>query len=198
MKSPSAIAKRRRPRKKAIDSIAILPLTNSSGDPNTEYLSDGITESLINNLSQLPKLRVMARSTVFRYKTRTTSRLDPLEPDPIQVGRDLNVSAALINMGMGGLQEAGLVDSVWRPMFLIGALPALLALLIRRRLKEPERWQQVSHEGAVARQLGSYKALFQHPLWRKHALIGLALAFSGVVGLWAVGFFSIDLMGNVV
>src|SRR5947209_16903424 len=93
-----------------------------------------------------------------------------------------NISAAFINLGMGGLQEAGLVESYWRPLFVIGALPALLALLIRRRLKEPERWQQVSHEGAVARQLGSYRALFEHPLWRKHALIGLALAFSGVVG----------------
>ena len=50
-----------------IGSIAVLPFANSSGDQNTEYLSDGITESLINNFAQLPKLRVMARTTVFRY-----------------------------------------------------------------------------------------------------------------------------------
>lgn len=87
----------RRPRaRRSIDSLAILPLINTSGDPETDYLSDGITESLINNLSQLPKLRVMARSTVFRYKPRTTSRLDLQEPDAMQVGRELNVSAALI------------------------------------------------------------------------------------------------------
>jgi len=49
---------------KTIDSLAILPLTNETNDPETEYLSDGITESLINNLSQLPKLRVLPRSTV--------------------------------------------------------------------------------------------------------------------------------------
>ncbi len=79
-----------------LDSLAILPLINLSGDPDTDYLSDGITESLINNLSRLPKLRVMARSTVFRYKTRTTSGLQADEPDPMQVGRDLNVRAALI------------------------------------------------------------------------------------------------------
>ncbi len=109
-----------------------------------------------------------------------------------------NVSAAVIYMVMGGLREAGLVTSIWRPMFVIGAVPALLALLIRRRLKEPEVWQQAAHEGAVARQLGSYRALFQHPVWRRHALIGLALAFAGVVGLWAVGFYTIDLVGNVV
>ncbi len=79
-----------------LDSLAILPLINLSGDPETDYLSDGITESLINNLSRLPKLRVMARSTVFRYKTRTTSGLQAEEPDPLVVGRDLNVRAVLI------------------------------------------------------------------------------------------------------
>ena len=67
-------------------------------------------------------------------------------------------------------------------MFLIGAIPALLALVIRRRLKEPERWQQASHEGATSKQLGSYAELFRHPVWRKHALLGLALACSGVIG----------------
>src|SRR5262249_41877711 len=108
-----------------------------------------------------------------------------------------NISAALISMAMGSLAEAGLVDSVWRPMFVIGAVPALLALIIRRRLKEPERWQQVSHEGAAARQLGSYRALFGDPRWARNALIGLALAFAGVVGLWAVGFFTMDLVGAV-
>ncbi|HKP85988.1 MAG TPA: protein kinase, partial [Blastocatellia bacterium] len=87
---------RRARARRSINSLAILPLINTSGDPETDYLSDGITESLINNLSQLPKLRVMARSTVFRYKPRTTSRLELQEPDPLLVGRELNVSAILI------------------------------------------------------------------------------------------------------
>ncbi len=78
-------------------------------------------------------------------------------------------------------------------MFIIGALPALLAVVIRLWLKEPEKWQKVSHEGGVAKQLGSYRELFRHPTWRKHALVGLALACSGVIGLWAVGFFTPDL-----
>ncbi len=72
-------------REKAIDSLAILPLVNASGDANLDYLSDGITENLINSLSQLPKLRVMARSTVFSYKGK--------EIDPRKVGRELNVRA---------------------------------------------------------------------------------------------------------
>jgi serine/threonine protein kinase/tetratricopeptide (TPR) repeat protein len=79
-------ATRRRARKH-IDSIAVLPLVNSSNDPDIDYLSDGITESLINALSRIPKLRVMARSTVFRYKGR--------EVDAQRVGLELNVRAVM-------------------------------------------------------------------------------------------------------
>jgi MFS family permease len=108
-----------------------------------------------------------------------------------------NISAALVGIAMGEMKEQGLVDSVWRPLFVIGAVPAVLALIVRWRLREPERWQHVAHEGEVARKLGSYRELFAHPVWRRHALIGLALAFSGIVGLWGVGFFTFDLVGNV-
>ena len=72
---------------RAIDSLAVLPLLNASADTGMEYLSDGITESIINALSQLPKVRVVARSTVFRYKGR--------EVDAKEVGRELNVRAVL-------------------------------------------------------------------------------------------------------
>jgi eukaryotic-like serine/threonine-protein kinase len=72
---------------KTIDSLAILPLANETHDPGTDYLSDGITETLINNLSQLPKLRVLPRSTVFRYKGR--------ELDPTVLSRELGVRAVL-------------------------------------------------------------------------------------------------------
>lgn len=108
-----------------------------------------------------------------------------------------NVSAALLSMAMGTLVEYGIAQSVWRPLFIVGAVPALLALFIRRRLKEPEQWQSAAHQHTAARELGSYRALFGDPRWRKHALVGLGLAFSGVVGLWAVGFFTMDLIGNV-
>lgn len=104
-----------------------------------------------------------------------------------------NISAALINIGFGVAEEKGWVNSPWRWMFVIGAVPALLALVIRRRLKEPERWQQVSHSGAAAKQLGSYSELFRDARWKKHALLGLVLACSGVIGLWAIGFFTPDL-----
>jgi eukaryotic-like serine/threonine-protein kinase len=82
----SQAAKKSRSRK-SIDSLAILPFENMSADADAEYLSDGITESIINALSQLPKLRVMARSTVFRYKGKN------LEPQ--NVANELKVRAVL-------------------------------------------------------------------------------------------------------
>lgn len=74
-------------REQVIDSIAVLPLANAAADLNLEYLSDGITEGIINSLSQLPTLRVMAWSTVTRYKSK--------EADPQEVGRELGVGAVL-------------------------------------------------------------------------------------------------------
>ena len=70
-----------------INSVAILPFVNDSKDPNAEYLSDGLTESIINSLSRLPDLKVMSRNAAFRFKG---SNLDPLE-----AGRNLNVGAVL-------------------------------------------------------------------------------------------------------
>jgi serine/threonine protein kinase/lipoprotein NlpI len=72
---------------KAIESIAVMPFANESGDQGLEYLSDGITESIISNLSQLPNLKVMSRNTAFHYKGR--------EIDAQSVGRDLKVRALL-------------------------------------------------------------------------------------------------------
>jgi MFS family permease len=103
-----------------------------------------------------------------------------------------NISAALINLGLSVSEESGLPTSPWRIMFLIGALPALLALLIRGRLKEPEQWTALKDTKKDVPK-NSYSELFADPLWRKHALLGLVLACSGVIGLWAVGFFAPDL-----
>jgi MFS family permease len=108
-----------------------------------------------------------------------------------------NISAAFVSMGMGELVAQGRVESIWRPMFIIGAVPAVLALVVRFWLKEPEAWEKASHKDAVAKKLGSYSELFGHPTWRRHALIGLALAFSGIVGLWGIGFFVFDLVADI-
>ena len=74
-------------RSTAIDSLAVLPFTNASADQNTDYLSDGITESLINSLSKLPHLRVKSRNTVFHYKGSETSTT--------KIGSELGVRALL-------------------------------------------------------------------------------------------------------
>ena len=81
--------------RRAINSVAIMPLVNTGKDPETEYLSDGITESIINSLSQLSQLKVTARTTVFRYKGR--------EVDPQNMGRELGVDALLT----GRVQQHG-------------------------------------------------------------------------------------------
>jgi len=72
---------------KKIDSVAVLPFVNATSDPNNEYLSDGLTESLISTLSQLPDLKVMARSSVFRFKAN--------QDDPQKIGQQLKVAAVL-------------------------------------------------------------------------------------------------------
>jgi MFS family permease len=76
----------------------------------------------------------------------------------------------------------------------IGILPALLAIVIRVRLEEPARWQHAAASDGPARRLGSYAELFGNPVWRHRAIVGMLLAFAGVVGLWGIGFFSVDLI----
>jgi serine/threonine protein kinase/Tfp pilus assembly protein PilF len=74
-------------RRRAIESVAVLPLHNAGGDAAAEYLSDGITETIISRLSRLSGLRVMSRSSVIRYKGP--------DVDPIAAGRELNVGAVV-------------------------------------------------------------------------------------------------------
>ncbi len=71
----------------AVESIAVIPFVNQDNDPSSEWISDGLTESIINNLTQLPNLKVIARSSVFRYKGK--------QVDPLAVGKELGVRAVL-------------------------------------------------------------------------------------------------------
>lgn len=83
------------PESSGYDSLAVLPFENVGGDEGTEYLSDGITESLISSLSGLPELRVMSRNSVFRFKGTSA--------DPKGIGEELNVGAVL----SGRVQQRG-------------------------------------------------------------------------------------------
>jgi MFS family permease len=112
-----------------------------------------------------------------------------------------NCTAAGLYVLLGSLEQSGSLGNVtaWRMMFLIGLVPAILVIFIQRKLKEPEAWRlareaQLRGEGKA---LGSFSEMFGHPTWRRHALLGLLLAFSGVVGLWGIGFFSVDLQQYV-
>ena len=90
-----------------INSIAVLPFVNESGNPEVEYLSDGMTETLISSLSQLPNLSVKARSSVFRYKGK--------DPSPQTIGTELNVEALvngrLVQRGNDLILHVELVDT---------------------------------------------------------------------------------------
>jgi MFS family permease len=92
----------------------------------------------------------------------------------------------------------------WRLLFLVGILPALLVIVIRRQLKEPETWQKAKkavEQGATAdelhRQLGDMREMFRDKRWRHHTIIGVLLAVSGVLALWGVAFGTPELVREI-
>lgn len=97
-----------------------------------------------------------------------------------------------LNGQLRGLNLWGLPLTAWRIAFLVGTVPAILALVVRRRLQEPERWKE-----AKGQRRGSYAELFGDRRWRRHALLGLGLGFAAVVGLWGIGFFGVQLAKTV-
>jgi MFS family permease len=117
-----------------------------------------------------------------------------------------NITAALLfitlgllelNGYMNGLKSVGL--SAWRILFLIGLFPAILVVFIQRRLKEPESWVRAKAAAAdgTGKRLGSYGDLFGGGWITKHAILGMLLAFVGVVGLWGIAFFAVDLTQTI-
>ena len=113
-----------------------------------------------------------------------------------------NMGAALISFVIPPqLEIQGFAG--WRWLFLIGILPALLVVVVRRSLKEPESWVQA--KAAIDRgektdeahkQLGDLKELFGDPRWRFHTIIGVMLSTAGVMALWGVGFWTPELIRN--
>lgn len=112
-----------------------------------------------------------------------------------------NIIAASVSILLGYMQTNDQLGGYqpWKIMFLIGIIPALLIVLIQSRLKEPEAWKRAraDHQSGVGKQLGSFKEMFGEPRWRSRAIFGVLLAFSGVVGLWGIGFFAPDLQAYV-
>jgi MFS family permease len=115
-----------------------------------------------------------------------------------------NITAGLIAVLVGWMQVSAVraggapTTDFWKWLFWVGAAPAFLCVFIQIRLKEPEKWVKAKEAGrASGAKFGSYASLFGEERWRKPALLGMVLCIAGVVGLWGVGFFSPELIGEV-
>lgn len=111
-----------------------------------------------------------------------------------------NITAASIAIFLGSLEGKSIpAGMAWKYMFIIGALPAFLCVFLQVRLKEPEKWVQARAAGKLTgAKFGSYASLFGEARWRRPALVGMLLCVAGVVGLWGIGFFSPELVGDVI
>ena len=105
-----------------------------------------------------------------------------------------NMIAALTVIALGQMQQAGTIAHAWKWEFLAGAIPAPLALVVFKKLREPDQWLKARAE---KKKMGSFSELLSDPRWRRNSIVGLLLAFAGVVGLWGIGFFSYDLFRPV-
>lgn len=108
-----------------------------------------------------------------------------------------NITAGFAKIGIDALEANGTIHagSGWRWMFLIGAVPALLIIFTRKSLKEPEAWQHLKDTNQLPKGsiLAPYASLLASKRWRKNLFIGAVIASTGVVGLWAIGEYAVDL-----
>lgn len=101
-----------------------------------------------------------------------------------------NLCAGLIGMGIGYMATLPFGLKPWQAMFLVGALPALLCVVVMSKLKEPQRWVDAkAHGEKTGIKFGSYGSLLGHPRWKKHAWLALAGCSAGIIGLWGIGNF---------
>jgi MFS family permease len=100
-----------------------------------------------------------------------------------------NITAGLTSMLFAYLGRIGTIDPAnsWKYLFLVGAIPAVLCVFIQLRLKEPEKWVEARKAGRISGvKFGSYSNLFSEAKLRKHALLGMALCVSGIIGVWGI------------
>jgi MFS family permease len=112
-----------------------------------------------------------------------------------------NVTAGFTKMGIDSLEASHTISpgNGWRWMFLVGAFPALMIILTRKYLHEPEPWLRLKAQGHLPKGglFAPYKALVSDQRWRKNLIIGALIASTGVVGLWAIGEYAVDLQSSV-
>jgi MFS family permease len=110
-----------------------------------------------------------------------------------------NVLAAVIKLQVDALAVAGVIEmtDVWRVMFLIGATPIFLAVISALKLRETETWLRLKEKGALPKSaMNAYVELFKHPTDRRNLYFGTAISASGIVGLWAIGEYAVDLQDH--
>lgn len=113
-----------------------------------------------------------------------------------------NMSAVGVSFLLPPMQTYGGVSG-WRLQFLVGILPALLVVVMFRKLREPDSWlrarekmKQSANADELHRQMGDMTELFRDPRWRHHAIVGVILAMVGVMGLWGIAFWTPELVEN--
>jgi MFS family permease len=112
-----------------------------------------------------------------------------------------NLSAGFIKIGIDRLETGGHITGGegWRWVFLVGAIPAALVILSMRYLKEPAPWLALKASGALKRAglFSTYARLFSDKRWRRNVAVGALIASTGVIGLWAIGEYAVDLQRAV-
>ena len=112
-----------------------------------------------------------------------------------------NISAGVVKILIDNWETAGTITkgTGWRWMFLVGALPALLVVFIQKYLREPEPWLKLKREGRLptGNFLSSYASLWKEARWRKNLFVGAVIASTGVVALWAIGEYGVDMQRSV-
>ncbi len=112
-----------------------------------------------------------------------------------------NIAAGGVSIAAGAMVTNGLLPKewLWKVMFLVGAIPAFLCVIIAVRLREPEKWVAAKEAGRLSGvKLGSYFSLFENSELRRNAIAGMVLCVAGVIGVWGIGFFAPDLVGDVI
>lgn len=112
-----------------------------------------------------------------------------------------NVLAGAIKWGLDSLEANKVIaaGNSWRWMFLVGAVPAVLVVLIGKYLREPDSWLKLKAEGKLARGsiFAPYRNLIASTRWRRNLIVGALIASTGVIGLWAIGEYAVDLQRRV-
>jgi MFS family permease len=140
----------------------------------------------------------------FAVGAALVAEIMPDRARPIALGSLQALSAfgnILAAVSLGVVVPSDKLGWGWRGLYYLGALPALIAVFVFARLKEPERWvaaKAAAVKTQTTKRLGSISDLFTDPKWRRNTLVGLGLAIAGQIGLWGVGFYTPELIDNAI